>query len=76
MIYCSNENTDYPLSSNRVKLEKLKMKNIRFPQRCFLLVCKFDLNLPTKETSRKISSLKYSLIFVVPSGTSTCFVLR
>jgi hypothetical protein len=22
MIYCSNENTGYPLSSNRVKLEK------------------------------------------------------
>jgi len=57
MIYCSNENTDSPLSYNCVKLEKQKMKNIRFPQRC-LLVGKFGLNLPTNEAFWKTSGLK------------------
>jgi hypothetical protein len=32
MFNCSNINTDSPLSSKRVKLEKLLLRNLRFPQ--------------------------------------------
>jgi len=76
MIYCSNENTDYALPSNHVELEKQKMKNIRFPQRCCLLVDKFGFfNLPTKETSRKTSSLTV-IINICSSGQLKCDGIR
>jgi len=66
IIYCSNENTAYPLLSNRVTLEKYKMKNIRFPQRCCLLVGKSGLNLPTNETSWKTNNLKVLINLLEP----------
>ena len=36
LFLCSNINTDSPLSSNCVKLEKLQVRNLRFLQRSLL----------------------------------------
>jgi hypothetical protein len=34
LSHCWNMNTDSPQSSNRVKLEKQQLRNLRFPLRC------------------------------------------
>jgi hypothetical protein len=59
---CSNTDTDSPLSSNRVKLLKQQLRNLRVPQHClfFSLVGRFeDFNLPASEPSWNTSMLGY-----------------
>ena len=63
LFHCSNINTDSPLSSNRVKVEKKHFRNLSFHSTpCRWLADLKTSNPLTNATSRKIFILKVEII--------------